>query len=105
MFHVKLFVKTTLTIPGAGAATHVAELIERDASSCTMHRLLELTPDGTIVGAFTQGRTAGETIVPVDVVPHPDTYDSFPGMAAERVTEDQFDALWEQALALYPELA
>ena len=99
-----LFVRTTLTIPGAGSVVNIAELVELSPHECRMVRMIELTPDHAIVGAFIDGRVIGNANRPLDTVPHPDTYDQFEGIEAERVTADHFEGLWAEARAKFPEL-
>lgn len=106
MFHVKQrhFIRTDLTVPGAGSVIHVAELEEIDATSCTMVRIIELAPDETIMGVTGEGQSAGKTNEPNVVVPHPDTYDQYPDIDARRLNQDEFEALWTEAIAKFPEL-
>lgn len=106
MFHVKQihYVRTDLTVPGAGSVIHIAELEEIDQTSCTMIRIIELAPDETIMGVTSQGKTVGSANEPQAVVPHPDTYDQFPDINARRLSADEFEALWTEAVAKFPEL-
>ncbi len=99
-----LFVRTTLTIPGAGSVVNIAELVELNPHECRMVRMIELTPDHAITGAFIAGRVIGNANRPLDTVPHPDTYDQFEGIEAENITADHFEGLWEEARAKFPEL-
>lgn len=105
MFHVKPrhFVRTELTVPGAGTAIHIAELEEITSSTCKMVRILELAPDDTIMGLAGQGRSAGQAPEPAETVPHPDTYSDFPDIATSRLSAEEFNALWSEATAKFPE--
>lgn len=103
MFHVKPrhFVRTILTVPGAGTAIHIAELEEIDQTSCRMLRIIELAPDESIMGLAGDGRSAGQAPEPVDVVPHPDTYGDFPDIETSRLGDAEFEALWTEALTKF----
>lgn len=96
------YIRTTLTIPGAGSAIHIAELEEIDASSCRMLRLIALGPNDAIVGLATPQRTAGAAQAPQEIVPHPDTYNQFEGISAKAINATEFNALWSEAVALFP---
>lgn len=105
MFHVKPrhFIRTELTVPGAGTAIHIAELEEIDQTTCRMLRIIELAPDESIMGLAGEGRSAGQAPEPMETVPHPDTYDDFPDIDATRLGGDTFEALWSEAVAKFPE--
>lgn len=105
MFHVKPrhYVRTELTVPGAGTAVHIADLEEIDQTTCRMKRIIELAPDDTIMGFVGEGRSAGQAQAPMDTVPHPDTYGDFPDISVTRLSADEFHALWTEALAKFPE--
>lgn len=105
MFHVKPrhFIRTELTVPGAGTAVHVAELEEIDAATCRMLRIIELTPDDRIMGLSGEGRTGGNVPEPAEVVPHPNTYANYPDIEATRLSSEEFDALWSEAEVKFPE--
>jgi len=106
MFHVKLLhVRIEMTIPGAGSVIHVAELAPRDAESCTMLRIIELDPSETIRGAVTQESSVGMAQAPNPVVPHPDTYADFPDIEHSHLTPEEFEGLWAEAAAAFPEIA
>lgn len=96
-----IYVRTTLTIPGAGTLINIAELSERTPSECTMVRMIELTPDHTITGYYLDGTITGDANMPLDVVPHPDTYDQFEGIEAEYLEPADFEGLWAEALAKF----
>ncbi|MGD7002542.1 hypothetical protein [Corynebacterium halotolerans] len=106
MFHVKhrLFVRTELTVDGAGTAIHVAELEPVENGFCRMLRIIELDPNSAITGAAREGRTAGMANEPNALVPHPDTYDQFPDITARHLNEEEFEGLWTEATTLFPEL-
>ncbi len=108
MIHVKsrFFVRTELTVPGAGSIIHVAELEEIDARMCTMVRIIELDPAETIRGAARaeSGVSVGMQNAPNEVVPHPDTYADFPDIDHRVLTESEFEGLWSEAIAKFPEL-
>lgn len=108
MFHVKprFFIRIDLAVPGAGSIVHVAELEEIDAQRCTMVRIIELDPAETIRGAAraSTGTTVGMQNAPTKVVPHPDTYADFPDIDHRPLTEDEFEGLWSEAVAKFPEL-
>lgn len=106
MFHVKpnIHVRIELSIPGAGAVIHVAELAEMDPQTCAMIRIIELGPTGTIQGAATQEKSAGMSNAPNPVVPHPATYAEFPDIEHNFLSVEEFEGLWTEALARFPEL-
>lgn len=105
MFHVKRhFVRIDLTVPGAGTLINIADLIEVDAQTCTVHRMLELDPGETIMGAYINGRCVGAINEPQASVPHPDTYAQFPDIEIQRLDATQYEALWSVAAAKFPEL-
>ncbi|SES09078.1 hypothetical protein [Corynebacterium cystitidis] len=56
---MKHFVRTTLTVPGAGTLITIAELEEVSSESCTMVRMIELALDETIMGGLRQGSRCG----------------------------------------------
>ncbi|WPF66143.1 MULTISPECIES: hypothetical protein [unclassified Corynebacterium] len=99
-----LFVRTTLTIPGAGTATHVAELLPLNPEQCRMVRIVEVDPAGNPVGAAAGDRHYGMDTPPQEIVPHPDTYGAFPDISATRLGGEEFQALWESALKKFPGL-
>lgn len=99
-----IYVRTTLTVLGAGSVVNVAELAELNDHECRMVRMIELTPDHVIMGAFIDGKIAGQANEPLDTVPHPDTYDQYEGLEAERLPAETFEGLWAEARAKFPEL-
>ncbi|MDD7582077.1 hypothetical protein ACEE23_07645 [Corynebacterium sp. 32222D000AT] len=99
-----LYVKTTLHIPGAGAAIHVAEMQQLDARSCRIHRLIAQTPDGQIAGAVSGSQRVGSIDKPNSTVPHPDTYASYPDIDAEYLAAADFESLWVEAQLRFPGL-
>ncbi|RNE48113.1 hypothetical protein [Corynebacterium alimapuense] len=106
MFHVKqiIHIRIDMTIPGAGSVTHIAELEEIDSSTCTMLRIIELDPSERIHGAATQSSSVGMPNKPSSTVPHPDTYADFPDIKSRPLTAEEFEGLWAEALAAFPEL-
>ncbi len=97
-----MYIRTTLEIPGAGTAIHVAELEEINAEACRMVRLIALAPNDAVVGLATPHRAVGDAQAPQEIVPHPDTYDQFEDITAEVIDAAQFHALWSEAVALFP---
>ncbi|WP_040087110.1 hypothetical protein [Corynebacterium humireducens] len=106
MFHVKqnIHVRIDMSIPGAGSVIHVAELLPRDAQTCTMIRIIELDPSETIRGGATQDTSAGLAQAPNPVVPHPDTYADFPDIEHRLLSPEEFEGLWAEAVAAFPKL-
>ncbi|GAB2516637.1 hypothetical protein CATRI_13055 [Corynebacterium atrinae] len=99
-----LYVRIDMSIPGAGSVTHLAELEEIDSETCTMLRIIELDPAERIRGAATQDMAVGMDNRPQTVVPHPDTYADFPDIDARKLTDEEFEGLWAEASATFPEL-
>ena len=93
-----------MTIPGAGSVIHVAELAPLDAQTCAMVRIIELDPSETIRGAATQDTSAGMAQAPNPVVPHPDAYADFPDIEHRALSADEFEGLWMEAVAAFPEV-
>lgn len=81
-----LYVKTVLSVPGVGELVHFAELHARSPRECTLVRLVEANAAG-------EPQRATE---PGSVVPHPDTYGAYPGLAATAISTEDFEALWAQ---------
>lgn len=105
MFHVKqIHVRIEMTVPGAGSVIHVAELAPLDKQTCAMVRIIELDPSETIRGAATQDTAAGMAQAPNPVVPHPDTYADFPDIEHSHLTPEEFEGLWAEAVATFPEI-
>lgn len=106
MFHVKpfLYVRTEMTVPGAGVVAHLAEMKVLDDTMCRLHRMIELDPHGSIVGAVNHGKTVGGSQPPNELVPHPDTYGEYPDITALPLGEGEFEGLWSEARALFPNL-
>ena len=96
-----LYVRTELNVPDVGSAIHMAEMEERDASSCCMVRMIALDPSDAIVGVATPNSSTGNVDQPQEVAPHPDTYDDFPDISAQYVDQSRFDALWSEATAKF----
>lgn len=105
----RIYVRTTLNVPGSGNVIHAAELEEKDASTCRMHRIVELAgslPQSPIAGAATgSGKVRGMASAPNPTVPHPDTYADYPDIKATRLTAEEFEQLWSRACAAFPDLA
>lgn len=99
-----LYVRTTLTVPGAGTAVHVAELAELDTHTCEMRRIVALAPNEAVIGAATTSRAVGNIDIPRERVPHPATYAAFPDISSEAIEATTFNALWSEAAALYGDL-
>lgn len=97
----KLYVRTTMTVPEVGTAIHIAELEEISNKACSMLRMIALAPNDAIVGAATPTASVGEANIPQQVVPHPDTYDTFPDIDAELIDAFQFHSLWTETIALF----
>lgn len=98
------YVRTTLSIPGAGMAIHIAELKELDSQTCEMLRLIALDPNNSIVGAATGDSREGNIDMPTKQVPHPQTYDQFPDIDASYIKQHEFEGLWSEAQAIFPSL-
>ncbi|GAB6951387.1 hypothetical protein HMPREF3155_02085 [Corynebacterium sp. HMSC06D04] len=99
-----MYIRTTMEVPGVGSAIHVAEMEEVDAETCTMLRMIALAPNDAVAGAATPNKSVGNADIPQSTVPHPNTYDNYPNISAEHVSEEDFTALWTEALALYGDL-
>lgn len=105
----RIYVRTSLKVPGVGTVIHAAELEEKDATTCRMHRIVELAgtaPNSPIAGAATgSGKVRGMDAAPNPTVPHPDTYANFPDIASQRLSAQDFERLWARACAAFPDLA
>ncbi len=106
MFHVKhrIYTQITMTIPQAGQSIHAAELEEIDANTCSMLRIVELDPQGAVRGAASQDTVVGMFQRPNDVVPHPRTYNTYDDIESLELSQEEFEALWAEAQALFPSL-
>lgn len=106
IFHVKrhLYVRTDLFVPGVGTLINIAHLEEIDDAQCTLRRMIEMNGEEAIMGAAVDGQTVGAINKPNETVPHPDTYDQFPDITATYLEADEFDALWTETVAKFPEL-
>src|SRR5699024_3035547 len=58
------YVRTTLSVPGAGMAIHIAELKELNSQVCEMLRLIALDPNNSIVGAAAGDAREGNIDMP-----------------------------------------
>lgn len=103
---MSLFVKTIFTAPDGSGLVNVAELKEIDdtRTTCRMVRMIELTPDNTIVGAFVDGQVHGSANTPLDVVPHPDKLAGFEDIDHQILDAHDFAGLWAEAQTLFPSL-
>jgi len=105
LFHVKHYIRIHYEVPELGGQLlNIAELEEVSPTQCTMIRMIELTPEETITGVYADGRVTGQANEPTDVVPHPDSYAQFEGITATSLTPEEFEGLWEEARAKFPEL-
>lgn len=93
-----------MSIETVGSITHVAELQEVDSHRAEMLRLIEMDPNGTLVGAGTPAKMYGTPNTPMQYVPHPDSYADLPEIESTRVTGAEFEELWAQAVDKFPEL-
>src|SRR5699024_9890994 len=84
------YVRTTLSVPGAGMAIHIAELKELNSQVCEMLRLIALDPNNSIVGAAAGDAREGNIDMPTKQVPHPETYDQFPDIEATYIDSQGF---------------
>ena len=89
----KFYVRITINDPDLPAPITVAELEEIDGERCTMVRMVEMN-EQEITGYVEDGVVHGNANKPLDVVPHPDLYDTFPDVTATAMTEAEFEALW-----------
>lgn len=99
-----MYVRMSMTVPEAGTVTHVAEIREIDHTKAEMLRIIELDDADVVRGAGTPDGMHGTPNVPQRYVPHPDSYDTFPDIMARRIDASEFEALWAEALAKFPEL-
>lgn len=101
-----LFVKTIFVAPDGSGLVNVAELEEIDdtRTACRMVRMIELTPDNSIVGAVVDGRVHGSANMPLDVVPHPDRLAEFEDIEHQVLEQHEFAGLWTEAQTLFPDL-
>lgn len=103
---MRLFVKTIFTAPDGSGLVNVAELAELDdtRTHCRMVRMIELAPDNSIVGTYTEGTVFGSANKPLDVVPHPDQLDQFEDIEHHMLEKSAFDGLWAEAQAIFPDI-
>ncbi|GAB3695788.1 hypothetical protein GCM10027595_09400 [Corynebacterium nasicanis] len=101
----QIHVRIEMTVPGAGSVIHVAELSPLDADTCALLRIIELDPSETIRGAATQDTSAGMAQAPNPIVPHPDSYADFPDISHRSITPEEFEGLWAEAVATFPEIS
>ncbi|QPK83247.1 hypothetical protein G7Y29_10580 [Corynebacterium qintianiae] len=81
-----------------GELLNIAELEDVTEVECTMLRMIELDPAETITGIYAEGRVVGRANTPMGTVPHPDSYGQFDGITATRISRDEFEGLWQEAL-------
>ncbi|MDY5785696.1 MULTISPECIES: hypothetical protein [unclassified Corynebacterium] len=102
---MKHFVQIHYEVPDLGGQLlNIAELKEISPTQCTMVRMIELDPAGTITGAYANGRVVGQANEPTEVVPHPDQYAQFEGITATILSAEEFNGLWSEARVKFPEL-
>ncbi|SDS71716.1 hypothetical protein SAMN04488539_2238 [Corynebacterium timonense] len=102
---MKHYVRILYEVPDLGAQLlNIAELEELSPTQCTMVRMIELDPAETITGAYAEGRVHGQANEPADVVPHPNTYAAFEGITATPLSAEEFEGLWAEARAKFPNL-
>ncbi len=97
-----LYIRTTLSVPGAGSATHVAELEELSEDTCRLIRVVSLAPKDVVEGAATPHIANGNIDIPQEIVAHPSTFDQFPDITATAVPAEEFEALWAEAALKFP---
>lgn len=100
---MKHFIRLHYSVPELGGELlNIAELEEVSATECTMVRMIELDPNETITGIYADGTVIGQANEPMGTVPHPDMYAQFEGITATRLSEAEFEGLWEEARAKFP---
>lgn len=92
----KHFIKIELKDPDVIAPVSIAEMEELDSQSCRVLRLIEQQGDD-FPGFIDHGKVHGDPALPLDTVPHPDSYDDFPDVTATRLSEEEFEVLWLRA--------
>lgn len=102
---MKHYVRIHYQVPELGGELlNIAELEEISSDRCTMVRMIELDPNETITGVYTEGRVIGQANEPMGAVPHPDSYDALEGITSTRVTRMEFEGLWGEAKVKFPEI-
>ena len=97
---MKHYVRIHYQVPELGGELlNIAELEEISSDRCTMVRMIELDPNETITGVYTEGRVIGQANQPMGTVPHPRTYDSMEDITATHLSEEEFEGLWSEAQA------
>ncbi|ADK29884.1 hypothetical protein [Corynebacterium pseudotuberculosis] len=99
-----LYVQTLMSIPGVGTSNHIAELEPINATECLLHRLLEVDPANAVCGAARGKTVVGMAAPPHSTVPHPESYADFPDIEASYLSSEEFEALWSEAVAKFPEI-
>lgn len=101
---MKHYIRLHYQVPELGGELlNIAELEEIDATQCTMVRMIELDPGETITGVYVDGRAIGQANQPTPTVPHPDLYAQFDGISSTRLSAEEFEGLWEEARAKFPD--
>ncbi|NOM65171.1 hypothetical protein EU799_05855 [Corynebacterium silvaticum] len=99
-----LYVRTLMSIPGVGTSNHIAELEPTSTTECRLHRLLEVDPSNSVCGAAHGGTVVGMAAPPQNTVPHPESYANFPDIETAYLSSEEFESLWAEARAKFPEL-
>ena len=98
---MKHYVRLAYTVPELGGELlTVAELEEISATQCTMLRMIEFDPAEAITGVYVDGRVIGKANTPMDTVGHPDTYNAYDGLRSTRISQPEFEGLWQEALQI-----
>ncbi|MDU0479506.1 hypothetical protein QVA66_09665 [Staphylococcus chromogenes] len=94
-----LYLKTVLTVPGLPPFIHIAELEPIDAGLCRTERMLELSADQAVTGAYRRAPAALHNFAtpPQQTLPHPDHWGDLDGISATSVTQSEFETLWLEA--------
>ncbi|EEI16457.1 hypothetical protein [Corynebacterium lipophiloflavum] len=96
---MKLYVRLAYHVPELGGELlTVAELEEVSAAQCTMLRMIEFDSAESITGVYVDGRVIGRANTPMEIVAHPDTYAAYEGVSSTRITQPEFEGLWQEAL-------
>ncbi|WP_146128903.1 hypothetical protein [Corynebacterium sp. 13CS0277] len=101
-----MYVRLDTVVDGMAGPAHVAEVVPLpEGPNCTFQRYIEMADGQSITGGKNGGRSVNLMAEPMDVVPHPDTYGDFEGINVTPLTAEEFEALWQEAIMLHPELA
>ena len=93
----KHYIKIELKDKDVIAPVSIAELEEVTREQCKVVRLIEKMGD-TYPGRIDHGVVHGNPAMPLDTVPHPDTYGDFPDVEATRLSAEEFEAEWLNGL-------